>query len=278
MMRKLILLSVSIFFTLLGNAQSNTEENYTLVNCVTFNKNTPTPNFGKNEYIYLSWKIDWIHNFYNSQARNTSGTPIQIENPTDEINPNKSSFVGYKPTLGAAILLNYDFDWNEDFGLVAGVNIQQKKYTYNYKGISGGNFYEDYRLTSAGIPFFIKYGKDHFDDMRYVFLGAKYNFNLALSRKGNFNTTEKVKVPKGNFLPSSISYIGGFNYRVLRVELEYQPITTFQKDLSTTLVYPLVYDKMGNYFGVKTSLHIPLSRWIWRRPYHWSKRIRGIFK
>jgi len=227
-------------------------------------KSKPSPNFGKNEYIYLSWKIDWIHNFYNSQPSNTSGFSVVIQNPNDEISPTESAFVGYKATFGGSLLLHVDFERAEDFGIVTGINLHQKSFTYEYKGSTNSNFSESFKLTSLGIPLYLKYGKNFFPEMRYLYLGAKCNFNLGLNRQANFNIKEKTRLDKSSYTFSDFSYSLGVNRKFINIKIEYQPSTVFRSNVDNSVLYPLFYNEKENYFGIKTSFNIPISKWTVR--------------
>jgi len=244
-------------------------------------------NFGKNEYLYLSARAGFVHGVSFLSTKEFQYKFLHT--PIGEMPLSPSSSVDYTAGYYGDILFNYDFDTNEDIGIVVGVGAQDYGISAKYMTSNEKYWYkEEYRATTVTVPVYFKYGKDHFEDMRYAYGGFKVIQNMAGRHLQQVSWAEAniktVELDKGkNLTVRNYAATLGFNYIFYHFEANYV-VGSFLSEGSVVPLYNQnlevqpysVFPQGILYF--KTGLNIPLSRWTMRKSYDINKKLRGIFK
>lgn len=195
-------------------------------------------------------------------------------------------FMDYVPGINASMHFHLDFQ-NDKGGIVAGISY------FNY-GISAK--YENHnqlyyltttqRVNGVGIPFFVKFGNDIFNDQRYFTLGVQYNLNLALQtiESVNWITESKSIWTKDNqTIKGHPVFFFGFNYLILNFQIDYMPKSFLYHDYTKNVgtseipVYAKPYENQpDNLLFFETSINIPLSPWTTRKSYAVNRIVKRI--
>ncbi len=232
------------------------------------------------EYQYFVLRVGMTHNLL-------SGTPGTFDNkflktPKGEIQLKPVSSIGYIPAWHIDLYFHYDFS-SDKAGIIFGIEYNNGGVSTEYETISNNyTLVEKFRANKIAVPLLLKFGREIFDDQRYIFVGVQYNLNLMLSKTEKVSWINDPLKSKGNIEElrrDNLSFIIGFNYMIFNIQLEYMPQNFLNKDYEITfdnINYKPFENINQNLFFIKTSFTLPLSDWAGTKNYKVRRFIRKI--
>jgi hypothetical protein len=234
----------------------------------------------QNEFNYFSLCIGMTHNIYSPQPTNDF-TNKYLNSPDGQLQLNPaSSYFGYVPGYHGGLFFHYDFE-SDKGGIVVGLDYSNNGISAKYNS-TNSNYWllETQRIQSIGIPAFFKFGSAIFDNQKYLFIGAQYNFNRQMkeiSEVGWTSTQGFRKTSNDEFRSNNIMILLGFNIMFFKVEFDYYPKSFINIDyIDQATNYRPYSNQPDKLFFIKTSFNIPLSDWTTQKSYKISKFIRRL--
>ncbi len=235
----------------------------------------------KNEYRYMAIKVGITHN-YNFFA-GTENIDFMFKTPEGDMKQISKSAFNYIP--GGSVNLHYHLDSKTDkYGFIIGLEYQnngsRSKYESENKNYS---LVDQYRVQAVGLPFIVKFGgKNIYINQKYLFVGVQYNYYIISQniQKSSWNKqvySHALSAEEKN--KSGVAAFLGFNYNIFNVQLEFWTTNFVFPEYSVTVdginLKPYSHIPGYNLF-LKTSINIPLNRWITTK--NWTaEKIRRIF-
>jgi len=136
----------------------------------------------QNEYRYFSIRLGLNHHFFAEKTNNV--TDKFLESPDGEMllfSDNKLKF-SYDLTYTMNLFYHFDFK-NDKVGIVAGIEYVNYGITTHYTTRNQEyTLIEKFRIQSLGFPLMLKISNAMYEQMKYLFLGVQYNYNLSLRK------------------------------------------------------------------------------------------------
>jgi len=236
----------------------------------------------KNEYRYFSIKLGYSQGFSGQPGFNPAK---YLNTPYGEMQLTPvDSYMGFMPGFTGALYYHFDFT-NDMAGVYTGIEYNNYGVASKYETTNGMfSMVEQNRMNAIGIPLGIKIGPKFYDDQRYFFLGAQFNFNLSMKsiQKVDWaDTPSSTTLSSDEFQSSSMGFFAGFNWMVLNVAFVYYPGSFFNKDyflVEDPSILPYA-EQNDNMFFLNVSFHVPLplsKGWVGTKNYKLKRFFRKM--
>ncbi len=242
---------------------------------------------GGNEYTYWTGKIGLNHSFLDKQPANTFSNqflvspigPIQMK----PIESYKSYLLGYK----GGITLHKDLK-NEKMGIIVDLGASNYGVSARYNTPLNPTYWSDvsYSVIAAQGGFFFKIGgKELYDQMRYLYFGPKFSYNVMMYKSETVSWTSEIRhVKLDSKMAKQYNFAGtvGLNYMFFYAELDYIHkgffTTGYQVLLDNGLPVEPYSIQPSNMIYLSTGINLPLNSWTSRKIYDIETKIRRLFK
>ncbi|MBN2757426.1 MAG: outer membrane beta-barrel protein [Bacteroidales bacterium] len=226
----------------------------------------------KSEYQYFAVRFGATHGFSAQPLFNANK---YINTPDGEMQAIPAdAFLGYTPGFVADIYYHFDFP-TDNAGIFTGLE-------YNYYGMSSKyqTKYGDYTaieknmVNSVGIPIAIKFWPDLYKDQKYIYLGAKYSFNLTMTSVQKVSWTNakaREKIDAEQFSRSNFGMFFGINYLAFNLQFDYVPGTLFNSEYKSPLGFLPYEGQPDKMFFITTAINVPVNGWIGKKSYGLKK-------
>ncbi|MBN2662501.1 MAG: hypothetical protein JXR68_02525 [Bacteroidales bacterium] len=242
--------------------------------------------FAQWEFNYFVLKVGANHHMFSPQPKGTSTMYVNTPDGEYRLEPDSTFISDYVP--GFQVGLNFHFDFSNDMGgIIIGAEFQNKGISAKYLTISKEyNLLQTHRVNSISVPFFVKLGKEIFDQQRYIFGGVRFNVNFGLLTidKVNWITEPRMSYSKDKFfVNNNINFALGVNFLIFNVEFNFYPDTFLDKLYSQNVgtendpfwvkTFENQPDKL---MFLQTSIYIPISSWTTSKSYFMHKIFRRL--
>ena len=242
--------------------------------------------FSQWEFNYFVFKAGMNHHMFSPQPKGTSTMYISTPDGEYRLEPDSLFVSDYVPGIQAG--LNFHFDFSNDMGgIIIGAEYQNKGISSKFNTINRDyNLLQTHRINSISVPFFIKLGKEIFNQQRYIFGGVRFNLNFGLHTFEKVNWMTESKISYNNeryFVNNNISFSLGVNYNIFNIEFNFYPDTFLDKLYSQNVgtendeywVKPFE-GQPDNLMFLQTSFYIPISPWTTSKFYFIHKIFRRL--
>jgi len=235
----------------------------------------------KNEYRYVALKAGISHNYNFFASRNNSD--VMFTTLSGDMLKSPVASINYIP--GGAASLNYHIDSKTDKrGFVVGIEFQNNGFRSKYVSENGGYFLVDqYRVQAIGIPFSFKLsGSNIYINQKYFYAGVQYNYYIVSQniQKASWDGqiySHALSIDERR--KSGLAAFLGFNYYIYNFQIEYWTSNFVNPEYITqnngAVLKPYSHLPKANFF-LKTSINIPLTRWLTTKSWT-AEKIRRIF-
>lgn len=240
--------------------------------------------FAQWEFNYFVFKAGVNHHMFSNQPSGRSHLYINTPDGEFQLIPDSSFTADYVPGIQAG--LNFHFDFSNDMGgIIIGAEYQNKGISAKYKTVNYDyDLLQTHRINSVSVPFFIKLGKEIFNQQRYLFAGVRFNLNFGLYTIEKVNWLADPIINYNNekfFVNNNISFSLGANFLIFNVEFNFYPDTFLDKlytqnvgtdnDPYQVKIYANQPDKL---MFLQTSIYVPISSWTTSKSYFMHKIFR----
>jgi hypothetical protein len=235
----------------------------------------------KNEYRYWAIKTGITHNYNFFAGRDN--LDVMLRTVDGDMFKTAEGSLNYIP--GGSVNLFYHMDSKTDkYGFIIGLEAQNNGFRSRYVSVNKNYWIVDqYRVQAVGLPFIFKFGGSNiYINQKYFFIGIEYNYYIVSQniQRASWNsqiyshalsTNEKSK--------SGVASFFGFNYNIFNFQIEFWTSNFINPDyivlVDGTSLKPYSHIPGYNFF-LKTSITIPLNRWITTK--NWTaEKIRRMF-
>ena len=233
----------------------------------------------KSEYQYFSLRLGYNQGF-SSQPGFNANKYLNTPNGEMQLTP-VDSYLGYTPGFVADIFYHYDLP-TDNAGVMVGLEYNNYGVSSKYQTVNGVySMVETHRINAIGIPLAFKIGPKFYDNQRYGYLGAQFNYNISMkaNQKASWlETASSAKLTSDEFSKTAMVFFVGFNWMVLNIQFDYIPGTFFNKDYvdpESTNILPYS-TQADNMFFLKISFHTPTNDWLGSKNYKLRRFLRKM--
>ena len=235
------------------------------------------------EFKYFVLRFGANHHLLSPQPDTLNNLYLDTYDGEMRLFPDTAYFFDYVPGYHAGLHFHFDFS-NDMGGIVAGVEYQNSGISEKYVTSQGGySLVRTHWVHSVGFPLYIKFGREIFDQQKYLFAGVKYNINFAMQTREKVSWAIEPRTTwysENQFAQNNIVILLGFNFLIFNLEFDFMPSTFLNKEYAiggggpnpqTIKPYSSQKDRI---FFIKTSINIPLSPWTTNKSYFLHKLVR----
>lgn len=239
--------------------------------------------FAQWEFRYFVVRTGATHHLFSKQPAQNNNFFLNTSDGHMRLAPDTASFfIDYVPGINFDLHFHFDFN-NDKGGIVVGAEYTNIGISARYKSIYGDySLTQTHRVNTVGVPVYVKFGNEIFDQQKYFFAGAKYNLNLSATVTDKVNWTSKTTTQAVNenaLIENNLSFFVGFNFMFANIQLEYMPESFLNPEYSITKGTQKIKPystQPQNLFFVRTSITVPLSEWTTNKSYFLSRLLRRL--
>jgi len=241
---------------------------------------------GGNEYTFWTAKAGLNHSFLGEQPAssfsnlflNTPLGPIQLKPAAT----NDGYLMGYR----GGLTMHKDAK-NEKMGFIVDFGASNYGVSARYITPENDGYWADinYNVVAAQGGLMFKYGgKEIYEQMRYIYFGPKFSYNVMMYKTEKVSWTSDIRnVKLDSKMAKKYNFAGtvGLNYMFFFVEMDYIHKGFFQTGYQIVLDNGLTVEpyksQSANVIYFSTGLNMPLNSWTSRQVYEIETKIKRFF-